>query len=274
MGKWAKNLFGKARFSSIGIVVAGTAKPEFEKKVLSFFDKVISSKDSVYHAHLVRKDGKYYPIVFNIYGAPAMVDVLTEMHDGGCRTIVFVGLAYGGFEKNLNVGTVVVPDKSYHFEGIFHPTHPDRRFNVPDAELMERLEHLFIKNKVMYVKGTNISVPAVTFQLPHANKEYRAIKPVSLEMELASCYSRARDIGIRAVGSLIISDNRSSSIIDKKKVLYRAKLKVLGTIINNLGYLNLPELKAGKEFNIDKHLASIIENPEDITNVYRKRRKK
>ena len=274
MGKWAKNLFGKARFSSIGIVVAGTAGPEFEKKVLSLFDKVISSKDSVYHAHLVRKGGREYPIVFNVYGAPAMVDVLTEMHDGGCRIVIFVGLAYGGFEKNLNVGTIVISDKAYHFEGIFHSLHPDRKFNVPDNELMERLENLFRKNKVSYIKGTNISVPAVSFQLPHANKKYQAIKPLSLEMELASCYSRARDIGIRAVGSLIISDNRSSSILNKKKVLYEAKLNVLETIIDNLRYLNLPKLKVEKEFNIDEHLASVIENPEDITNIYRKRRTK
>lgn len=274
MGKWAKNLFGKSRFSNIGIVVAGTTNPKFEKKVLSLFDEVISSKDSVYHAHLVKKNGKNYPIVFNIYGAPAMMDVLTEMHDGGCKIVIFVGLAYGGFEKNLDVGTIVIPDKSYHFEGIFHPLHPDRRFNVPNAELMEKLENIFGREKVPHVKGTNISVPAVTFQLPHANKEYKAIKPLSLEMELASCYSRAKDLGIRAAGILIISDNRSSSIIDKKTGLYEIKLKVLETIINNIKNLSLPKLKVEKEFNIDEHLAFVIENPQDMTNIYRNKKRK
>ena len=36
-------------------------------------------------------------------------------------------------------------------------------------------------------------------------------------MELAACLSRAKDIGIRAVGLLIISDNRTSAINNKEK---------------------------------------------------------
>ncbi|MFH0936151.1 MAG: hypothetical protein V1815_00540 [Candidatus Woesearchaeota archaeon] len=67
MGKWAKSIFGKERFGDIGIVLAGTSTPEFEKTILRLFDKVVSSKDNVYHTHLVKKDGIEYPIVFNIY---------------------------------------------------------------------------------------------------------------------------------------------------------------------------------------------------------------
>src|SRR3989344_2351345 len=120
MGKWAKRLFGQESFGDIGIVIAGTITKEFEKEILDLFDEIISSKDSVYHAHLVKKNGIAYPVVFNIYGAPAMVDVITEMQDGGCRTILFFGSAYGGFQ-NLEVGSIVIPEKSYHFDGIYHP---------------------------------------------------------------------------------------------------------------------------------------------------------
>jgi len=270
MGKWAKSLFGQEKFGDIGILMVGTNGLKFEKEILSFFDEVISSKDLVCHAHLVNKNGVEYPIVFNIYGAPALVDVLTEMHDGGCRTILFVGYAYGGF-KNLDVGSVVVPDKSYHFEGIYHPIEPDRKAGFPDEELKKKLERLFNKNKIDFVNGVNISVPAVTFQLPHANEEYKKIQPSTVEMELASCYSRAKDIGIRAVGVLVVSDNRSTSIGDdtKKELRQSSKTKVLKTIIENIDYFKLPPLKIEKEFNIDEHLASIIEDPEDITNVYR-----
>lgn len=270
MGKWAKDLFGQENFGDIGIVIVGTHGLDFEKKILEFFDEVISSKDSVYHAHLVKKDGVAYPVVLNVYGASAMVDVMTEMHDGGCRIIIFVGYAYGGF-KNLDVGSIVIPDKSYHFEGIYHHIEPDRKVSIPNKELKKKLEKLFNKNKIEYVNGINISVPAVTFQLPHANEEYKKIKPLTVEMELAACYSRAKDIGIRAVGILIISDNRSNSIGDqtKKKLRHSAKLKVLKTIIGNIDYFKLPQLKTEKAFNIDKHLASIIEDPDDVTNVYK-----
>nr|MBI4157093.1 hypothetical protein [Candidatus Woesearchaeota archaeon] len=271
MGKWAKRLFGQESFGDIGIVIAGTITKEFEKEILDLFDEVISSKDSAYHAHLVKKNGIAYPVVFNIYGAPAMVDVITEMHDGGCRTILFFGSAYGGFQ-NLEVGSIVIPEKSYHFDGIYHPIEPDRKLAYADKELKQKLEELFKKNNITYVIGTNISVPAVTFQIPHANEEYQEIKPATVEMELASCYSRAKDIGIRAVGTLIISDNRKSSIGDdtKRELRHKSKIKVLETIINNITYFELPKLSIDKEFNIDEHLASIIEDPEDVTNIYRK----
>src|SRR3989344_8819017 len=95
MGSWAKSAFGRGQFNDVGIIVAGTNSLEFEKAILDMFDEVVSSKDRVYHAHLVRKGKGYYPIVTNVYGSPALVDVLTEMHDGGCRTVIFVGYAYG-----------------------------------------------------------------------------------------------------------------------------------------------------------------------------------
>ncbi len=271
MGKWAKSLFGKEKFEDIGIVVAGTNTPEVEKSILGFFDKVLTSKDSVYHAHLARKNGKDYPIVFNVYGAPAMVDVLTEMHDGGCRTIIFVGYAYGGFE-NLDVGTIVTAGKAYHFEGIYHHIEPGRRFNIPDKKLKKKIEGLFNRKNIKFASGPNISVPAVSFQLPHANKEYQRILPLTLEMELASCYSRAKDIGMRAAGILIVSDNRKVSIDNekKRKLRHESKKLVLKTIIENIAYFKLPHLKQKKEFNIDEHLASIIESSTDENNVYRK----
>lgn len=270
MGIWAKGLFGKEKFSEIGIVMAGT-NTSIEKQILSFFDEVIYSKDSVYHGHLVRKGRKEYPLVTNVYGSPAMVDSITEMYDGGCRNIIFIGYAYGGF-TNLDVGSIIIPNKSYHFDGIYHPIEPDRKISLPDNKLKTKLENIFKRKKINYSNGNNISVPAVTFQLPHYNKDYLEIKPVSVEMELAACFSRCKDIGIRTAGVLVISDNRKSSIHDeeKKKLKYESKMKVLEIIVNNLEQLNLKSLKTKKEFNVFEHLASIIQDPKDITNVYKK----
>ncbi|MEK6934731.1 MAG: hypothetical protein AABW46_02525 [Nanoarchaeota archaeon] len=268
MGHWAKSLFGQESFESTGIVIAGTNPQEFEKSILSLFDKVISSKDSVYHGHLVEKAGKQYPIVFNVYGAPAMLDVLTEMYDGGCRNVLFIGYAYGGFKQNLEVGSVVVPSRSFHFDG----SYPQGKAVTPDKKLTSAVKKLFTQEGVDFHIGPNISVLAVTYQLPHANTRYRNIKPVTVEMELASCLSRSREIGVRATGILIISDNRSSSIGDevKRELRHQAKTKILTSLIENIELFNFPAPKLKKEFNIDEYLASIIEDPEDVTNVYKK----
>jgi len=273
MGIWAKKIFGQEFCGEIGIVIARTSNPEFEKNILSFFDEVLSSKDAAYHTHLVKKNGVLYPVVTNVYGAPAIVDVMAEMHDGGCRTVIFIGSAYGGF-KNLDIGSIVIPDKSYHFEGVFHPLQPDRKAAFPDKDLKKRLEEVFKKNKISYSTGANISVPAVTLQLPHNNEEYKRIQPLTVEMELAACLARAKDIGIRAAGILIISDNRSKSIGDEKgRELRRfVKEKIIKIIAENLENFKLPKLPMEKEWSIDEHLASIIEDPIDKTNVYRNKK--
>ncbi|HLC58540.1 MAG TPA: hypothetical protein VJI68_01645 [Candidatus Nanoarchaeia archaeon] len=273
MGEWAKADFGVSKFNSIGIMLAGTANPEFEKKILGLFDKKLSSKDCVYHCHLAKKKNKLYPVVSNVYGAPAAVDALALIHDGGCRNLIFIGYAYGGF-KNLEVGSIVIPTKAYHYDGIYHAMKLDRNYATPDKLLKNKIEEIFKTNNIKHVEGIDISVPAVTLQLKHANPEYKKIKPTTVEMELAACLSRAKQIGIRAVGILIISDNRNSSIGDeyKKKRRYEAKLKVIKTIVNNLESLDLDKLKL-KEFNINEYLASIIEDSKDKNNIYKIKKK-
>jgi purine-nucleoside phosphorylase len=270
MGTWAKSAFGAERFADIGVVVTGTNAPEVQDEILRFFDKVLFKKDSVYHPCLAEKDGVKYPIVFNVYGAPAMVDVMTEMHDGGCRVLLFVGYAYGGF-KNLPVGSVVLPEKSYHFDGLYHGIHVDKEAGYPDKELQQKLSEVCRKENLAFVYGTNISVPAVSFQLPHDNEFYRKLQPSTCEMELAAFYSRAQELGIRGAAALVISDNRTTSIGDSEKRIarYEGKKRLLKAIIEHLAFFTLPPLKTEKEFTIAEHLASIIHDPLDEKNVYR-----
>ena len=273
MGKWAKSLFGSEKFDKVGIVLAGTTGDIYEKRFLSLFDKVLSSKDRVYHGHLVKKDKYIYPVLTNVYGAPAMMDSLTKMYDGGCRNVIFIGYAYAGFKKSLDIGSIVLPVKSYHFDGIYSPLDPSRTIALPNKELRNKLKDVLNDNGVEYQEGINISVPAVTFQLPHANEKYKRINPLTVEMELSACFSRAKDIGIRSTGVLIISDNRISSIGDETKTIMREepKFKVLECLVNNLRKFDLPNLKTKRKFDIDEHLASIIELPNDTRNIYKKK---
>lgn len=273
MGKWAYSIFRKEKFDRVGLVFAGTTGRIYEKKLLSLFDKTISSNDRVVHGHVVKKDKYYYPILTNVYGAPAMIDSLAKMYDGGCRNVIFIGYAYAGFKRSLDVGSIVLPTKSYHFDGIYSPLDPSRTVALPNKELRHNINEIMNKDKIKYIEGKNISVPAVTFQLPHANERYRKINPLTVEMELAACFSRARDLGMRSAGILIISDNRVSSIDDETKGELREnqRFKVVKRIVKNIRKLDLPNLKTKRKFNIDEHLASIIEDPKNTRNIYRRK---
>ena len=161
-----------------------------------------------------------------------------------------------------------------HFDGIYSPLDPSRNVSLPNKELRADVKEILDKCEIGYTECPNISVPAVTFQLPHANEKYKKLRASTVEMELASCFSRARDIGMRSTAILIISDNRVSAIgsENKKKLRKNAKFAVLKCLVNNLNKLDLPNLKTKREFDIDEHLAGVIDMPEDVTNVYRRKK--
>ncbi len=269
MGDWAKLLFDNGTFDDVAIIIGGQHGQEFEEKILKFFDKTLHKKDLVYHVYLCTKNNKTYPVLFNVYGAPAIMDVLTHLADGGCRTTLFIGYAYGGL-KNLEIGRVVIPEKSYHFDGVYTPINPERREGTPDQELKTTLEKLFTEHYIPFVNGANISVPAVTFQLPHTT--YTQLHASTLEMELSAFLSRAKDIGIRAAGILIVSDNKTSAIADqtKEKMRNDSKIRILQTIIGNIDTFHITPLSK-ENFSVNTYLSNIINDPkEPQKNIYQK----
>jgi len=270
MGHWAKSDFGRENIGSVGLMVAGTSNPEIEKSSLRLFDEMIASKDVVYHTYLVRKGKNIHPLVFNVLGAPALIDVLSVLHEGGCRNIIFIGSAYGGF-KNLELGEVVVPTKSYHFDGIFHAVKMDKDVSMPDGKIKSQLKKILQKEKIIFHEGINISVPAVTLQPKHNNKEYKKIKPICLEMEFAAFLSRAKEIGIRAAGVMIISDNRHTSLndLEKREARRNIKKRIIDAVVKNIDSFDLKPMKNSNNFNIDSYLADVIEMDDDPVNVYR-----
>lgn len=90
-----------------------------------------------------------------------------------------------------------------------------------------------------------------------------------MRWELAACFSRAEEIGIRSAGILIVSDNKTSSLGDKdsKKRKYLAKIAAVKNVIEHIEEFALSELPS--DFSINKYLADVIHNPEDDKNVYR-----
>jgi purine-nucleoside phosphorylase len=270
MGSWAKNIFGKERVGRTGIVVAGGNPIGLQNSIVRLFDEVIYTRRRILNTYLLKKRKKIYTLSFNVLGAPAAIDLVTVLHEGGCRNIIFVGYAYGGFQ-NLEVGSVVVPDRSYHFDGVYRSSRIDRRFSLPDKQLFEKTKAALKKNKILFFQGANISVPAVTMQPKHNNADYKRIRPVCLEMELSACLARAKEIGVRAVGVLVISDNKASSLIDseKKKQRTSVKKKILKLLVANLEKFNLSQLPGSDKFHLDEHMASIIEDEDSSENVYR-----
>jgi purine-nucleoside phosphorylase len=274
MGEWSKHQFGYDYIGNVAIVVAGTSHPNVEKYVCSLFDKVLKKTDMVYHNYVVEKDNKRYAVLFNVYGAPAMIDALSFLHDGGVNSVIFFGTAYGGFQ-NLKITSLIVPTNSIHFDGTYSHIDKKRNKDFPDRKLRKKIISVLKKEKTDFLEGTNISVPAFTLQPKHTNENYAKIKPISLEMELSSCLAKSKDIGIRSAGILMISDNKDKSIKDKNLRLMKRnrKKEILKLIIDNILSFNVEPIKDKNKYTINTHLASIIDDKISKKNVYGKVKK-
>jgi len=273
MGSWAKGIFGRGYVGRTGIIIAGTISPGYEKSILKLFDEVLDRKDQVYHACVVRKGKNVHPVVFNVLGAPAAVDCISVLHDGGCRNLIFVGFSYGFRNK---VGDVVVPNKSFHFDGVYHALKMDKDSSSPDKELNDKLKQVFMKEKVKFFEGSNISVPAVTLQPKHRNKDYERIKPITLEMEFAAFLSWTKEVGIRGAGVMIVSDTKNDSIGDegRRKTRRKKREEIITSIVKNISDFDLKPLKNSEKFSLDQCLAEIVEIDDKTPSIYRRNNKR
>jgi len=270
MGKWAKLLFGREAFQDVGIIVGGNNPEEMQVESLrKRFDVVESQTDKAFHAHLVEGSNGFYPVVFNVYGAAAAIDVLAQMRDGGCRNVLFLGYAYGF--GDLRVGDIVAPHEAYHFDGVYQALGRDIGMRTrPDKELRLKLIQTLDSEGIEFHRGKHVSVPAVSLQPSHSNLRYERIHPATLEMELASVYTRSREIGMRSAGVLVVSDTRNDNLGSEENIKIRreTKLGVLDVLLNNLERFSLqPYLENG--FSVDEHLASIVDMPGEEGNAYR-----
>lgn len=267
MGSFAKNSFGFETLGNVGIIIGGSNKKDFIKHILNQFDDILYFKEEGHSKrYTVKKDGKKIALAFDVYGSPCAIDIVCDMYDGGTSQIIFIGYAYGGFKKENDVGDIIIPNKSYHFDGMYHHIDEKRVFAENDYKLNEIIKEILNNNSINFKEGANISVQSVKHQLLHNNEKYAKIKPVTCEMETSSVLSKAKDIGVRATSILVISDNKTSSYEDKLK-RDPSKRKVTETIINNLDKFTLNNLS--NKYNIKKHLANIIHHPDEEFNIYK-----
>ena len=149
---------------------------------------------------------------------------------------------------------------NHHFEEIYNRVESERRAGFPDEELKVRLKSLLDENGVDYIIGPNVSIPAVTFKPPLTNEEFKKIQPVTLEQELSACLSRGKEIGIRAVGTLIVGDNHRARMGDiTVPSIAPIRISILKTITDNLSNFRVPRLSTEQEFKIEKYFDSISE---------------
>ena len=208
MGAWAEHEFGVKTLPPRAYLFAGTSGASKIDAVVGSFGKVLFHHQDVYDRYLV--SGGDATVMFQLYGAPIMCDLVTVLKDGGVEEAVFFGYAYG-IEKGMRVGDCVVPPQVQALDGVTVRLGAGSHC-TPDAELTATIADVLRQNRITFRSGKSVSVPATFW---HGDE--REIEPdaIALEMEFAAFCHCARVAGIRAGGLFVISDTKDHGLLDK-----------------------------------------------------------
>ncbi|MDE6844936.1 MAG: nucleoside phosphorylase [Lachnospiraceae bacterium] len=143
------------------------------------------------------------------YGAPAAVDTLETLRALGAKRIIIVGMC-GGFSPNINVGSVIVPNKVLCEEGTSFHYFENIEFIEPDKLLFNQAQAFFSDK---FEVSTNSTVTSDAFYRQTFAKEafWRERGCVGVDMESSALLSVSRYYSLPAVSILLCSDKHPLS---------------------------------------------------------------
>lgn len=208
MGAWAEIEFGVKILPSRAYLFAGISGKEKIDAVVGSFDRVLVHRHDCYERYLV--SGSEAAVMFQLYGAPILCDLVTVLKDGGVKEAIFFGYACG-LADGMRVGDCVVPTQVQALDGVSARIGAGT-YTAPDADLTSLISDALQQKQIAFRRGKSVSVPATFW---HGNEKVIDPDAIALEMEFAAFCHCARVKGIKAAGVLVISDTRHQSLLDR-----------------------------------------------------------
>lgn len=213
MASWSECEFGVKTLPPRAYLFAGESTREKIDTVVNTFDKVLLHRHDVYERYLVTGKGAGATVMFQLYGAPIMCDLVTILKDGNVKEALFFGYAYG-IAEDIEVGDCVLPIRVQALDGITARLGAGT-YVTPDHDLTEMISGALQRNGIPFRSGKSVSVPATFWHGDEAQIDSDAI---ALELEYAAFCHCARVAGIKAGGLVIVSDTRHQGLLDDTRV--------------------------------------------------------
>jgi len=228
MGRLSEAIFGRRRLPERCMIYAGSYIPKRKDWVKSLFDRWQRIRGHWVKYSFASSDGVEYLLIFNVYGAAMILEIIKLLKDGGAKRVFFIG-ALGG--KHLPVGTLVLPTKIIDKTGFVSLDDPNRQFVEPKKDSLERLRETIKGSSQTHVEGTVVSVPCVLHNIDHIKKFVEENSSIlGAELETSTFYHYSHKEHFESYALLYISDNKKHDIISGAKNVQEARKKSLKTI--------------------------------------------
>lgn len=211
MGKWAESEFGVKSLPPLAYLFAGSSTRPKIDAVVNSFGKVIFHQQDVYERFLVYGEKGGATIMFQLYGAPIMCDLVTILKDGNVKEAVFFGSAFG-ISNNMKVGDIIVPTEVQTLDGVSAKLGAGP-YTAPNPDMVEKISAALERSDILFRRGKSVSVPATFW---HGDETQIDLDAIALELEFAAFCHCAQSVGIKAGGLLIISDTKEQGLLDER----------------------------------------------------------
>lgn len=144
------------------------------------------------------------------YGAPSAVDTLETVIALGVKKVIVAGMC-GCFDKDTNVGNLIIPHKVLSEEGTSHHYFSDYEYSYPNSDLYNlAIEHF--KKSFCVITNATVTCDAVYRQTFKKEALWREKGCIGVDMESSALLAVARYYDIPAVTLLLASDKHPLSL--------------------------------------------------------------
>lgn len=211
MGEYSKAIFERDSLPEICFVFAGAYVSGRKNLVRRSFDEWERVRGSWIKYTYATGNGREYLILFGIYGAALMLEVLHLLNDGGAQTVFFIGSMYS---KNLNVGDIVIPKSIIDKAGIVMIADPHLGEIRPDGVSIKKLTTALDELGIAHYERKIASVPSVLHRITHVRDFVENSSDIEgCEMELSTFHHFAPRLGLKAHSLLYVWDTPKHGII-------------------------------------------------------------
>jgi len=228
MGKLSEAIFGKKKLPERCLIYAGSYVPKRKEWVKAHFEKWQRIRGYWVKYSFANISSREYLLIFNVYGAAMILEIIQLLKDGGAMKIFFIG-ALGG--KDLPIGTLVLPTRIIDKTGFVSADDPNKRIVKPQEDSLKRMKEALNSLGQVYTEGEIVSVPCVLHNIDHIKKfvEQNA-NILGVEIETSTFYHYTEKENLESYALLYISDNKEHYIISRSKEVQEARRKALKTI--------------------------------------------
>lgn len=227
MGKLSLAKLGLNKIPNRCFVVGGNTPLDTQKQIIDSFDSCQKFIDAIIHYYVVKKNKHIYLIIFGVYGAPMVADLIALLKDGGCKEIIFIGYAWG---NNLPIGSLILPSRIYSGERLL----PIQNHTlIPDLKILSLIKRKLVREQHKFIEAKSLSVPSVFYQTKFNEQQIMKYKIDVVDMELSSIIFFSKNMRIHSAGILIINENHRRKIYHSTKAKKQTIIQVFKALLIN-----------------------------------------